>query len=415
MDPTATAPPPPPPPPAAPTPPPRRLRRDREHRVLGGVAAGIARTYGVDVVVVRVLWVLAALVWIGIPAYVVAWVAIPPDDRDREGELRDRPRDMGLLTGLILVGIGVLIASHQIFHGFPFGRITGPLVLIAAGAAILLFRRPTAPDPEAPVPDDTTTTTTTTTTVEADDVEAPTEQTETIVPDETTTAWTQTAPWPSAREKRHDARRARRRARPRPFLGPLTVSILLLGAGIAGLLQALNVLDVNLTVLLALGTMVIGTALVVSTWAGRARGLIALGLLFVMATGVSATLDVPLRGGIGNVTYQPLQASELQSSYTLGIGRMRLDLNNMTLTGLQDRTSVVNANVGIGELHVNIPGNMRVVVNTSVGAGDIEVFDHSTSGWHVKYSTVSGADSLARGGTMILNLHVGAGYLVVNG
>ena len=427
MDPTATAP---PPPPAAPTPPStpnppsyKRLRRDREHRVLGGVAAGIARTYGIDIVVVRVLWVLAALVWIGIPAYVVAWIAIPPADGSAEHARHDRPRDLGMLIGLVLVGIGVLIASHQIFHGFPFGSVTGPLVLIAAGAAILVFRRPTPPDPETPVPEATTTPTTTTTTIEADGVEAPTEQTETVAPDETpdetsettgetTTAWMQAAPWPSARELRHDARRARRRARPRAFLGPLTVSILLLGAGVAGLLRALNVLDVNLTVLLALGTMLIGAALVVSTWVGRARGLIALGLLFVMATAISATLDIPLRGGTGNLTYAPQTASDLRSSYALSAGRMQLDLTQLDPTQLDAQTTI-DAQVGVGVLRVIVPANVHVVAEVHAGAGEINLFDHRTSGWHVD-ATNELNSTLGSDRTLILHLHIGAGYVEVN-
>jgi len=48
--------------------------------MLGGVAAGIARTYGIDVLLVRVLFVVAGVLWIGVPAYVIAWIAIAPDD-----------------------------------------------------------------------------------------------------------------------------------------------------------------------------------------------------------------------------------------------------------------------------------------------------------------------------------------------
>src|SRR5262249_51343552 len=79
------------------------------------------------------------------------------------------------------------------------------------------------------------------------------------------TAWTQTAPWPStgARTQRRDARRERRAQRPRSFLTPLTLSVLLIGAGVTFLLQATGALDVNLTVALAIGTCVVGAALVV--------------------------------------------------------------------------------------------------------------------------------------------------------
>ena len=143
---TATAPPPPPaptPPPQPPNPPHRRLRRDRSNRLLGGVASGMARTYGIDVTLVRVLWVVAAVAWIGIPAYVIAWIAIPPDNGTFGDDLADQPRDLGFMAGLALVGIGVLIAANQIIpDGFRAHRFFAPVLLIGGGIAILVLRRP---------------------------------------------------------------------------------------------------------------------------------------------------------------------------------------------------------------------------------------------------------------------------------
>src|SRR5262249_22786138 len=113
----ATAPPTPPGPQPPPRPHARRpLRRDRSHRMLGGVAAGIARTYGLDVVLVRVLWVIAGFLWIGIPAYVVAWIAIPDESGDNSFA-EERPRDAGMLLALALIGIGVLIFFQHIVPG----------------------------------------------------------------------------------------------------------------------------------------------------------------------------------------------------------------------------------------------------------------------------------------------------------
>jgi len=81
---TATAPTPPPPPP--PTPPPTypvrpQLRRSRTDRVAAGVCGGIARQYGIDAVLLRILVVVATLFTGGVflIAYVLAWVFIPDD------------------------------------------------------------------------------------------------------------------------------------------------------------------------------------------------------------------------------------------------------------------------------------------------------------------------------------------------
>ena len=66
-----------------------RLRRVRSTTSVGAGEIGCwaasrrgSRTYGWDVTLVRLAFVVAALVGIGVPAYVVAWVVIPPDPDD---------------------------------------------------------------------------------------------------------------------------------------------------------------------------------------------------------------------------------------------------------------------------------------------------------------------------------------------
>src|SRR5438874_8220071 len=130
--PTVPLPPPPPPPP-----PPfherpfrarRPLRRDRANGILGGVAAGVAETYGLDVTLVRVLWVVAGVLWIGVLAYIVAWIAIAPADGPVERPARSR--DTGMLLGLALVAIGVIVASNRLLpHRFRFDHFGAPLLL----------------------------------------------------------------------------------------------------------------------------------------------------------------------------------------------------------------------------------------------------------------------------------------------
>src|SRR4051794_9040160 len=143
-------PPPPSPPSATPPPPPRppgahrRLGRDRSNAILGGVCAGVAETYGIDVTLVRVLWVIAGVMWIGVPAYIVAWIALAPADAPADGpvEPSGRLRDPAMLVGLALVGIGIMIASNRLLpHGFRFDPFGAPLLWIGGGLAILFLRR----------------------------------------------------------------------------------------------------------------------------------------------------------------------------------------------------------------------------------------------------------------------------------
>src|SRR5262252_8928334 len=70
------------PPPSYPAPSQSRLlRRSTDDKVLGGVCGGIARYLGVDVVLIRLLAVVLAIVGggAGVIAYLVAWIVIPKD------------------------------------------------------------------------------------------------------------------------------------------------------------------------------------------------------------------------------------------------------------------------------------------------------------------------------------------------
>jgi phage shock protein PspC (stress-responsive transcriptional regulator) len=56
----------------------RLLRRSLDGRILGGVAAGLARYFAVDVAHVRIALVaLSFLGGAGVPLYLAAWVLIP--------------------------------------------------------------------------------------------------------------------------------------------------------------------------------------------------------------------------------------------------------------------------------------------------------------------------------------------------
>jgi len=59
---------------------PRLLRRPSSGRILGGVAAGLAAYFAVDVVHVRIMLVaLSFLAGAAVPLYLAAWVLIPAE------------------------------------------------------------------------------------------------------------------------------------------------------------------------------------------------------------------------------------------------------------------------------------------------------------------------------------------------
>ena len=61
---------------------PRLLRRSRTDRVIAGVCAGLAHHFGLDVSLMRVLYVLVSILsaaFPGILAYIVLWIVIPEE------------------------------------------------------------------------------------------------------------------------------------------------------------------------------------------------------------------------------------------------------------------------------------------------------------------------------------------------
>lgn len=62
----------------------RRLMRSRSDSVIGGVAGGLGSYLAIDPLVVRVIFVLLALIdGIGLLAYLVMWLVMPPERQTR--------------------------------------------------------------------------------------------------------------------------------------------------------------------------------------------------------------------------------------------------------------------------------------------------------------------------------------------
>ncbi len=131
-------------------PPRRRLQRSRE-RKLGGVAGGVAEYFDLEPTVVRLLFVLATLLGVGlaIPIYIVLWIvmpAAPAGDSGAAFEARQagapgaRAREATIL-GAVLLGAGLLLLAGQLDIGLGAWRVlrfSWPLALIAIGIAFLL-------------------------------------------------------------------------------------------------------------------------------------------------------------------------------------------------------------------------------------------------------------------------------------
>jgi phage shock protein PspC (stress-responsive transcriptional regulator) len=63
---------------------PQQLSRPIEDRMLAGVAAGIARYFGIDPTIVRIVFaVLAVIGGAGVPLYLAGWLLIPEEGAEQ--------------------------------------------------------------------------------------------------------------------------------------------------------------------------------------------------------------------------------------------------------------------------------------------------------------------------------------------
>ena len=118
-----------------------RLARSRNDKVLGGVCSGVARSLGVDPLVVRVATIALALAGgAGLVAYVAAWLLLPRvgDEESLAQAVATTPerQDWGeaAAIGAIVVGIVLLVRSTGLWFS---DRLVWPVVLAGFGLAVI--------------------------------------------------------------------------------------------------------------------------------------------------------------------------------------------------------------------------------------------------------------------------------------
>jgi phage shock protein C len=127
---------------------PKRLLKSRTERMIDGVCGGIAEYLGLDVTLIRIVWVLLTLFGgTGIILYIVAMIVMPAAPPGMAtGETSARPRSHGAngkFWGALLIAFGMLLLLDNlgipIWHhwwGFSWSVVL-PLLLILAGVAFL--------------------------------------------------------------------------------------------------------------------------------------------------------------------------------------------------------------------------------------------------------------------------------------
>lgn len=375
------------------------IRRSRTDRVAGGVCAGIGRHFGIDPVLIRVLIVVLTMFGTGAILYGLAWLFVPEDPPSADGD--DSTAKHPLLT--VIVGIIVTVAIVGIFIGpWDLGFPLIPLALVGGLIYLLVFRNRSttgfvAPPMTAPAA----------TPIRASHSER--EEAARLIADQaaegrldpeefeerTAAAFAARTvddlrellvdlPNSAAELDRFLATGARRNAaaaatmpeqrtpqRRRGTRGALfgiTTAAAVLACGLLALVDI--PLDVPDPLYPALALTIVAAGLVVGTWLGRSRALIAVGVVLAALLAI-ASLDVPVRAG--EIRLAPTSAAALDDAYSLGAGRIEIDLTGIDPDGL-DNTDLT-LSVGTGEVLVIVPDDLAVSLDADIpGAGEI-VFD----------------------------------------
>ncbi|MEO7556623.1 MAG: PspC domain-containing protein [Acidimicrobiales bacterium] len=409
----------------------RRLVRRRDDRVIAGVCGGVADHLGIDVTLVRAVTVVLTLFGgAGLLLYAVGWVLIPEEGSAQcSGRLHRNRWQSFAGIALICVAVGTLSD-----HLFPFGDIGWPLLLVALGAFLLWFRPnrvgsgpigAPSPMPQAPPAADDESTAGFASSAAPPNVAA--------AGDTTMTPVTTTAPPVGAREWDRQRRREQRatahewgrdqqgalrdwrrerhaRRRTQTSVTAPTLGLLAIGAGGTGIALSAGV-GIDAPRLLGAALVVVGVGLVVAAWFGRAGGLVPVGLVLATALTAVSVVSIPFEGGIGQRTYRPASAAEVDADYHVAVGELVLRLGDVRPA---DGTTLrIDATVGIGHLLVNVPTDVEVVVRGRSDVGDVRIAGLDESGWRVDQSSAIHAGREG-GGRIELDVRVGVGMVEVH-
>lgn len=181
------------------------------------------------------------------------------------------------------------------------------------------------------------------------------------------------------------------RAGPQIVAGGVLVLI-----GALWLLERAGLVDLNVTTVLAVGTIVIGVSLMILATDGPHSGLIVFGTIVALIATLTAAAPLEgFQGGVGERAVQVTRAQDLEPGYNLAMGNLTIDLRDLSSL---DTVESFKANVGMGELRIRVPEGVAVSIDASAGAGDIQVFDRSSNGLGVDLSyQTDGFDSAAEG------------------
>lgn len=388
------------------------LVRPTQGRYLAGVCAAVGRATNTDPVLWRVIFAVLAFVGgVGLLAYLVGWLLIPAEgDTASPVEAlvgRGRSSMSGALT-VILAILALLVLGGVFDHSLRPALI---IVALAVGAVLLLTRNrppwqpqhavptPGAPHagPGTPPPAGTAYQTATGAGYQPPagrGYQPP------FAPHGPYAAPPPPPPVPPRPPREHSA------------LGRLTLSLVLLVLGVLGVLDVAG-RSIPAAAYPAAALAVVGLGLVVGAWLGRARWLIAIGAVLLLAlagTAAASRVHHEVNAQGSNVEWVPTSYDAVQDGYRHRLGNATLNLRRVDFT---DRSRTIVVTNDLGNLEIILPPTVDVEVDATVNAGNATVFGDNWGGFGSHTATDDGPDGPG-GGNLRLEVHTNLGNLEVH-
>jgi phage shock protein C len=138
----------------------KKLFRDKQNASVGGVCAGLAEYFNLDVTLVRAAFLIALFGFgTGFLLYIILWVVMPekpfsPFAQDSatvdytvneegtaepvnsQSKPKKKERNDSVIGGLILLSLGIVFLADELVPWFSFNKMW-PLILVAIGIGIL--------------------------------------------------------------------------------------------------------------------------------------------------------------------------------------------------------------------------------------------------------------------------------------
>ncbi|MBC9226194.1 PspC domain-containing protein [Aeromicrobium sp. 636] len=405
------------------------LRRSNDEKMIAGVASGLARTFDIDPVIVRIAFVVLTLIGFSGPLlYLAGWLLIPREGAQRSalGDAFDLQSDSHVRTvGLVIAGVLAVAAvlGNQAW-GSPWMWVGWLWVLFWIAvpvAAVYWFvavrpRQRSAAAPVVPPPPyrpEAATEPTRPSAAPPSGAAFPStpagenDMTSPIATDEEATAVPgESGPPPSAPPGQPTSVVPPRPPREKwsPALLLVTLSAIVAAMGALGLWSVIQE-PVDVAVYPAVALAIVAVGLFVGTRIGHPGALVLVGLLILPV--LAAASFVP-NFSAGDVDLRPTTAAAVPEQVELGFGEVSVDL-----TAVQDPAALAGRRLevdhGMGETTVVVPRDLDVAVEASLTAGgEIDVFDEVRQGRNPRLDRPSDAP-----GALVIEIRGTAGEITV--